>query len=157
MASKTSAKKKLCWNCEGNVSHQQENCPSCGVYLSPSSDSSKETLFAPPYKIEEASADSNEIPAAPYADQQSSKLSQEASLASIGDNADADRPNILVPLVLLPAGTVLFLFGLALFFFSRDGALTLRWNGTYWFLYLFLGLPLLVYGWRCLTRIQDDT
>lgn len=36
----TSTKKKLCWNCEGNVSHEAVNCPFCGVYLHHSSDDS---------------------------------------------------------------------------------------------------------------------
>jgi hypothetical protein len=26
-------KKKLCWNCEGNVAKDIDNCPYCGVYV----------------------------------------------------------------------------------------------------------------------------
>ncbi len=26
-------KKKLCWNCEGNVAREVDNCTYCGVYL----------------------------------------------------------------------------------------------------------------------------
>ena len=33
--SNKNAKKKLCWSCEGRVAKEAENCPYCGVYLSP--------------------------------------------------------------------------------------------------------------------------
>jgi hypothetical protein len=157
MPNKSATKKKLCWNCEGNVSQQQENCPFCGVYLSPLNESAKDSLFAPPYKMAETHSENGEIPEAPYADKEANQQPQINSDEAISESKEEEKPNILLPLLLMPAGTVLFLFGLVMFFFSRNGVLTLRWDGTYWFLYLFLGVPLIIYGWRCLLKVQDDS
>src|ERR1700722_8685985 len=43
-------KKKLCWNCDGSAALEVENCPYCGVYLSPlgAGGEEKEGIFAPP-------------------------------------------------------------------------------------------------------------
>jgi hypothetical protein len=57
-------KKKLCWNCEGNVSREIDNCPYCGVYLhaaeleensswNPSYHSKKEEIPSPLYQIQQ--------------------------------------------------------------------------------------------------------
>lgn len=44
------AKKKLCWNCEGLVALHLENCPYCGVYLSPTETATQSmSSFDPPF------------------------------------------------------------------------------------------------------------
>jgi hypothetical protein len=63
-------KTKLCWNCEGSVSRTIENCPYCGVYLSPDSESGKEdkaspALYKPAYSPDPVQKE-REIPKAPY-------------------------------------------------------------------------------------------
>lgn len=148
-------KKKLCWNCEGNVSIEAENCPYCGVYLSPTGNAEKD-LHSPPYGKTQAETPI-EVPASPYATQET--VTTDAAKAELpeksGESFDLMK-NIIQPLLLLLAGSVFFIFGLALLLFSHNGVFTLRWNGSYWFLYLLLGVPMLFFGWLSLQQLRED-
>lgn len=161
-------KKKLCWNCEGNVSFQEENCPYCGVYLSPSDentlDEEVEDLFAPPYRTEGEEEESEDhVPASPYGiyeeeEEEQQPVNYEFSSADVKEaiKASSDEvKRVIMPLSLLLSGTVFFLFGLALFLFSRKGVFILQWNGCYWYLYLAFGLIALMVGWRALSQLEE--
>ncbi len=139
-------KKKLCWNCEGGVSYEEENCPFCGVYLSPhgreEDDEEEETdFFTPPYPTEKE----EETPLA-------KPSSKEVKL----NTSSSDLKKVAVPVTLLLSGTVFFLFGLALFLFSRGGLFILRWNGSYWHVYLGFGLAALFFGWKSLNNLSES-
>ena len=54
----------------------------------------------------------------------------------------------LFSLVLVLSGTLFLIYALFLLFFSTDGVLILRWDASYWFVYLFVALPLLIWGLR---------
>lgn len=152
MNMKTKPKKKLCWNCEGNVTLQAENCPYCGVYLSPG-DEAKDHPFSPPYKNTQTEGNS-EVPVAPYANQEkeSSPISKEET------ELDQDKEQITTivqPLALLLAGSMFFIFGLALLLFSHNGVFSLHWDGNYWYIYLLISLPMLGFGWMFMRNIKD--
>jgi len=149
-------KKKLCWNCEGRVSNQEENCPFCGVYINGTlhmqggghededSDLSDETkAHAPLYTPMPEAA--NKIPA-----EQVTQISQKANLTA--------KPSYFgkefLPLLLLITGTVFLFFSLVLVLFSHEGVFTLQWDATLWYVYLIISLPALLVGWRLL---QDDS
>ena len=57
-------------------------------------------------------------------------------------------------LLLLSLGVFLLTLGLLLFFFAEEGSVTLQWNTNYWFLYCFLALPALYFGFRYLGKIE---
>lgn len=120
-------KKKLCWNCEGAVTHTVETCPYCGVYLSPQNlkddPLAREEIPAPPYKPEEAIID------------------EEAPAAQEGEG-------YLVPLVSLMTGAVFAIFGLIIYLFSQDGKLTLTWDSDWGLIFMAIALPLLYLGYR---------
>jgi len=145
------AKLKLCWNCEGSVATHIENCPYCGVYLSPehaeNAKNSGYSLLSPPYPVQ---AESKEVPKAPYAplDVEKSEKEEEPVQSKPSDIYEA-----LFPLVLLTSGTVFLLFGLTLFLFATNGSLTLQWNADYWYIYGLIGLPCLFAGSRSLLRL----
>lgn len=155
-------KKKLCWNCEGRVTLQDENCPFCGVYLSPlgkvGESENKETLFAPPYRVEESDQEEQQVPAAPYAVQEESVSSRSQEAVKVASKIAAsplltsEMQTIVLPLILLLTGSVLFIFGIALMLFSQNGVLTLQWNGEHWYLFFIFSLPLLYFGWRYLQK-----
>lgn len=129
-------KTKLCWNCEGSVSRSAENCPYCAVYLSPE----KEDLSQdPPY--------SKQIPKAPY-----NPVEQEEviGLPEAQELATTGFRGAFLPLILLSTGLISLFFSLILFLFAENGKLTLQWDGSYWYIYLLLALPLLYFGWRYL-------
>ena len=60
----------------------------------------------------------------------------------------------LMATTLLLAGSVFFLFGLVLALFSHQGVLTLQWDGSIWYVYSALSVPLLIIGWRSLMKIS---
>lgn len=150
-------KKKLCWNCEGSVSLQEENCPYCGVYLSPSDNEGVEEgiedLFSPPYRIE-SRADS--IPPSPFVSKEIKEEVTSMHVAKEMKHSSDDLKRVIIPLSMLLSGTVFFLFGLALFLFSRKGIFILQWNGGFWYYYLAFGMLALVFGWKALSTIEES-
>lgn len=148
-------KKKLCWNCEGRVSFTQENCPYCGVYLSPTTEGDgKDANLIPPYKL--ASVE-EEVPKAPYA----AKNTGTAATAEKVLPVEAEQPkddirNLIVTMAMLIMGSGLFLFAIVLMLFSEEGSFVLRWQSDNWYIYLLLSLPMLFLGWRYLQNISES-
>jgi hypothetical protein len=151
MSQKT--KKKLCWNCEGNVSLKNENCPYCGVSLTVSPLlSDVKNPFAPPYRFTEPSSHSI-IPASPYLPSSESESHSEDSEhedSSPSEPLETDELKATtISLLLLLFGTVFLIFGIILWLFSDEHRIfILSWNGKYWFVYLLLGIPMSYFGWR---------
>lgn len=139
----TTQKKKLCWNCEGRVSFEEENCPYCSVYLGSVIDEGrKQDVLAPPYQIVEEEGE-QEAPESPYQMEDHSAMEEAPEL----DEAKSDMRQVVLPLGMLSAGSLFFLFGLMLLIFSDHGTLTLSWSADYWYLYVLLSLPALLFGW----------
>lgn len=158
--SKKNPKKKLCWNCEGSVSVQEANCPYCGVYLSSlENDDGKNSLFAPPYRLEEAEEESP-VPTAPYTQEETSSTPISTAVSEgiepTQNSMAGDLQAALLSLALLLTGSVLLLFGLALLLFSKDGVFTLRWDADYWYFFLAVGIPLMSYGCYMLTQVKEN-
>src|ERR1700682_6107444 len=81
-------RQKMCWNCEGNVNLDEENCPYCQVALFPQTDednSSHSHNFSPPYKSENHLMSSS-IPKSPYGQQNSQTMTPDAS--EMDENAE---------------------------------------------------------------------
>ncbi|OJU80722.1 MAG: hypothetical protein BGO10_02780 [Chlamydia sp. 32-24] len=152
----TELKKKLCWNCEGRVALTEENCPFCGVYLSPSSlpegaDPSHHLM--PPYKMAENDIENT-------TDQ--NDLLQEIANHSNQDNEIEDQTQneamldpALISLATLITGTIFFLFGLVIYVFSINDIFTLSWNKSYWLIFLLISLPLFMIGIKNLKKVED--
>lgn len=151
-------KKRLCWNCEGNVTLNAEICPYCGVSVVPASleNPASQNNFKPSYQMEPSH--DNPILNSPYEQNMGSKpLVKEAEASQVNDEGESALDafqNTLIATILLLSGSVLFLFSLALAFFARNGVLTLQWDGTLWYLYAALALPLLILGWRSLSKLS---
>lgn len=150
-------KTKLCWNCEGNVSRTIENCPYCGVYLSPEpSDEKEETasVIKPHYSPEQVQKP-HDIPKAPYTPRESSHKPQ--VLEKVLETDQKDPPtdllkNVFIPLFLLSTGTIALIFAILLLLFSSKGKLLLEWDADSWYIYAILALPLLAFGWKLLEK-----
>lgn len=155
-------KKKLCWNCEGNVSLKAETCPFCGVSVVGLSSDISPVTPTPPYKLVNPAHESS-IPVSPFA-------VAEEGVAEEGENeaddqlpeseaeavdADDDSKHVVLVLTLLLAGSLFFIFGFALLLFSEEGYLSLHWSSGYWFIYLLLALPMLFFGFRFLHALPD--
>lgn len=152
-------KTKLCWNCEGNVSRTIENCPYCGVYLSPETtakeDKASPSLLKPPY-TPEAIQKEQEIPKAPYAPQEKAEL-KPLSESLVSPVKEVSAPiAVLLTLVCLTAGMLALIFALMLLLFSSHGTLVLQWQEENWYWYALVALPLLVFGWIRLEQLSDE-
>lgn len=140
-------KKKLCWNCEGRVAFAEENCPFCGVYLSTSSlinQQDENSTHIAPYK---ANTDKS-IPASPYKLNEEESPSQSEDSGELEEMLTLEQKGSILPLTLLLASSVFFVFGFILLLFSHEGTLTLQWNASYWYFYLGTAAILLFGGWR---------
>lgn len=161
--------KRLCWNCDGSLSLHLTQCPYCGVdssqvppHVSEKTGEKKAfSSFSTPYQ-NISNLDSS-IPKPPYATEkfyQNANVSEEEWNRALGEENEDPRDEEegvatfakwdMIALLLLLPGVVLFLFGLALFFFSSDGLLTLEWNASFAYFYFLGSVPLLFLGWRAL-------
>lgn len=147
----TTTKKKLCWNCEGNVARDATNCIYCGVYLQREEESeSEEEDLTPPYTINTEEEEKEVTFQAPYTPQEG-PLSKEMN-PELFSKTKEENPwkKIVLAQITLSLAALLTIFGLTLLSFSKDGVLTLRWDGEFWPYYLFLAAPLFLIGIRAL-------
>lgn len=148
----TTQKKKLCWNCEGRVSLEEENCPYCAVYLGPApGEKGEQDILAPPYRLVDSDEEEQKVPESPYA-MENDQVEENESIDFTPARKDFNQ--IVLPLSLLSAGTLFFLFGLILWLFSVDGTFTLTWNAHYWYVYSALALLMLFIGWKVLKNFE---
>lgn len=148
-----SEKQKMCWSCEGNIPFSAETCPFCGAVLNPHRSQEQAatpsyTDYKSPYRLarpEEAEA----IPIAPI-------TKPDAQAQDDEELSQGQAKKIMMTLGSLSVGLVFLIFGLVLFLFSgSDGMLVLKWDAHYWYIYLIIGVPLLIVGWRTLGHIVD--
>ena len=153
--------KKICWNCDGEISSHLERCPYCGVDI---------TNPAPPngcapYKGEEMGSPFQQAPQNNEEDpfhfhprpaplgEGSIAVSDEEWDDSLEEETEKEeisprsKREVIALLLLLP-GVVFLLFGLLLLFFSKEGTLTLHWKQSLAFFYFLASLPLIYLGWR---------
>jgi hypothetical protein len=157
-------KKKICWNCEGNVAIDNEVCPYCGVHVNntpiPGTGPQKNQDLAAPFKPTTTGSADKSPPKAPYMlptqeDPVENKENTETPKISEEENLSDFLQESLLTLLALLIGGVLLIFGFILFFFSNsEGVFTLSWNGNYWFIYTLVSVPLLYIGWRSLSKIS---
>jgi hypothetical protein len=148
------------------LEEQIEGAPSRDIAMERES-STMARGFEPPYRLVSPGGEPGVNPEAPYAshlrakefavtDQEwSDATSSDEARAQVGLQVDSVRA-VMMPLTMLLAGSVFFLFGLVMFLFAQNGVLTLRWNANYAFIYLLSGVPLLYYGWVALSSVDDQ-
>ncbi|MES2273840.1 MAG: hypothetical protein V4487_06575 [Chlamydiota bacterium] len=82
---------------------------------------------------------------------------EEALIDPIPDSAPEEAgektKNIFGPTLLFALGVQLCLFGLLMVLFSHKGVVILKWDTRFWFLYVFASVPLLVFGYRAVSRL----
>lgn len=158
MSSKT-AKIKLCWSCEGRVASDVENCPYCGVYLSPQpAQPGKGDPIVPPYTSErEKLPKDKKAPTPPYQPKEKETQGQPQQEDKKPSLKKLSMKEVLTPLLSLLSGAVFLLFGLILLLFSdQSGFFTLRWSSDFWPFYVILSVGLLFYGWRTLNQLPEE-
>lgn len=156
-------KKKLCWNCEGYVDRELENCPYCGVYLL-DINAQENQAWNQSYFSE--NDNTSKLLSSLYPSMESSKeapskeeevhLNKDSEPDLVEEHKSASSQHLLwdclkkdvIPLVFLMTASFFFLFSLILFLFSHEGVFTLQWKGKYWIHFLVASIPLFVIGWK---------
>ncbi len=163
---KPKKRQKLCHNCEGEIDLDVIVCPFCAADLreeKPEQERSsfnpaantfgqgRETsqslypsppLYPPPHSPKTSKA----VPA-------SQPLDDPASVDPPSSVAEEEKKNPFAATILFTLGVQLFLLGLLMLLFSHKGAVVLRWDAAYWFLYCLAGIPLLYFGYKALTKL----
>lgn len=157
--------KKLCWNCEGNVAKDIDNCPYCGVYLH-AAEIEENSIWNPAYRPK---IDEKNIPSPLYQIQseshrdddldpeeqlESSLLSDESKSIKLNDVLSQLKHDVF-PILFLMMGSIFFLFGVVLLLFSQNGTLTLQWQESDGIYFLALALPLVGFGWMYFHRLDS--
>jgi len=156
MSAQKNAKKKLCWNCEGAVSVNADACPYCGVAAL----SDTILAFHEQQKTEQQKgsqqASFSEIPPPLFSKEEEENVEVIASstVKEFDDKSYDETKHVVFSLLFLLGAMVLLLFGVLLVLFSQQGLLTLSWNGDYWFMYVFLSIPLFALGVNSLTKVR---
>lgn len=153
-------KKKLCWNCEGNVARETDNCPYCGVYVH-SAETEDDSGWNPDYRPSESEEIPSPLYRIPRAHDSSSVENLEATPSDSSDPISffpllARLKEDLFPVLFLMTGSVFFLFGVILVLFSQNGTLTLQWQSRNGFYFLLLAFPLIGFGWRFLRQMHSE-
>jgi hypothetical protein len=147
-------KKKLCWNCEGNVAKDIDNCPYCGVYLHASELEEENHYWNPSYLSKE---NKEEVPSPLYhganTEEQEPIAMQEKGVSALEwTGAISHLKREVFPILFLMAGSTFFLFAIVLLLFSHGGTLTLQWEESNAYYFLTLAGPLFFFGWKFLER-----
>lgn len=145
--------KRLCWNCEGNVSHHINQCPYCGVDVTQPPQRDETQIFkgfSTPFQQNAQ----QEIPRPPYSANQMTVSEEEwnSTMEEPQNHLGEDSKRENIALLLLLPGIVFLLFGLTLLFFSRGGVMVLKWNQDLAYFYFLGAIPLLLLGWRAFRK-----
>lgn len=142
-------KKKMCWNCGGEVPESSIRCDFCGGDFS--SQKEEEKVISNPYS---QSYEADEIPNAPYHAPHSYEMSNHEESPSINEveKGEKERKSVISLSFLLP-GITLLLLGLGIFFFSEDGYFTLKWDASYGVFILLTSLVFIYLGIRNFNKL----
>jgi predicted RNA-binding Zn-ribbon protein involved in translation (DUF1610 family) len=150
---------KLCTNCNGQVDVDFDVCPYCGEEFSVKTASMEEnpiensnvkslstdetiaSLYPPPYKPKSYDSPLEEI------DEEEGQQQEERK--------EKIKKPLLMPILMFCFGVTLFLTAIFLLLFSKNNEVVLRWDARYWMLYLAFSLPLLFFGYKKLSSLDN--
>lgn len=144
--------KKLCHHCEGEIDKDALYCIFCGVDLGSNGlygqvDAVPEPLYR--HKGEEAFFDENQEKSHlddSYVKPLFKQAQPQEEVFAVEESKG--EPLSLFAMPFLMVGSLLFVFSLFLLFFSEDGYLTLKWDASFWFVYLLVSVPVIILGFK---------
>lgn len=175
---KTSDKQKMCPNCDGRIAFEAEVCPFCAhsqvqdkagasgqtpLFQHQSLQDSLTSLYTPPYSGKRPLFSQNEkqsTPSKDYAmyknvtDEKFQDPLKSISAAAANENEQKETESSLWTTVFMVVASNFFLLGMLQLFFSENGVLKLEWDGSYWFIYCLISLPLFYLGIKKLKQLQ---
>jgi hypothetical protein len=163
---KPKKRQKLCYNCEGDVDLDVIVCPLCAADLREEKPELQRSSFSASVSSVKQLNGENSL----YPPQYSERIEREEpiyttpaprfdptpQIVNIEEEMIEDPStlrNLLIPIALLTCGMHLFLLAMALLFLSDQGSLILKWDARFWILYLIASTPLMIFGYRSLSRV----
>jgi hypothetical protein len=152
---KPKKRQKMCCNCEGEIDLDVIVCPFCAADLreekpeqqrvsynaaaSLKNLNTQQSLYPPHYSPKVAEASQEEV-----------AVADESPVVSVETE---EAKSIFGPTVLMTLGTQLLLFGILMFLFSSKGVMILKWDARLWLLYIFASVPLLIFGYKSVSKL----
>jgi len=148
---KVKKRQKMCYNCEGEIDLDVIVCPFCAADLREEKPEQQRPSYNPTSTVKHLNTQQSLYPphyvAKPVSQEQTPP--EEAPMTESFE----EEKSVIGPTILLTLGAQLLLFGLLMFFFSEKGVMVLKWDARFWFLYLFASVPLLIFGYKSLSRL----
>jgi hypothetical protein len=167
---------KLCAHCEGRIELDAVSCHFCGRNISDKMTSEDEkvvedvdakgqslspqetlaSLYPPPYrpKVYEDFEDEVEEETEESEEEEETDETEVFQEKEIKKEKGKIPKDFIIIIGCLGVGLNLFLLSLFLIVFSSNGELILQWDAKKWFIYFFVSLPLMVFGWHKLNKIK---
>jgi hypothetical protein len=154
---KAKKRQKLCYNCEGEVDLDVIVCPFCAADLREEKPELQRNSFSAALSsVKQLNTEQSLYPP-PYSERQpvaeARSYMEQPQIAPVEEEEPTALKNMLVPIVLLTCGMHLFILAVALLLLSDQGTLVLKWDARFWILYLIASLPLMVFGYRSLSKV----
>ncbi len=152
---KPKKRQKICYNCDGEIDLDVIVCPYCAADLRAEKPEQQYPAYHPGSMVKNLNSSHQQTmqslyPASLPKEQEEAALSADSQEAAL---VEEKEKNIFGPTLLFALGTQLFLFGVFMLLFSHKGAMILKWDARLWFLYLFASVPLLIFGYRSISKL----
>lgn len=158
---KPKKRQKLCYNCEGEIDLDVIVCPFCAADLREEKPEQQRSSYSAASSVKNLNTQQSLYPPhyAPKVTEEDSpapkeilkELLEEEPAKEIEELSEEPK-NLFGPIILLALGSQLILFGLMMLLFQDKGVLLLKWDARFWYLYLGASLPLLIFGYRSLSK-----
>lgn len=146
----------MCYNCEGEIDLDVIVCPFCAADLREEKPEQQRSNYSPSASVKNLNTQQSLYPphyapktAAPAAEE--AVMNEEPQMEQIVESEETK--NVFGPTILLTLGAQLLLFGLMMGLFSHKGAMILKWDARFWFLYVFASIPLLIFGYKSVSKL----
>lgn len=152
---KPKKRQKMCYNCEGEIDLDVIVCPYCAADLREEKPEQQRPSYNPAASVKNLNTQQSLYPSH-YAPKPPQEALEERAPEEAQETAlqpEEETKNIFVPTILLTLGAQLLLFGLLMFFFENKGFMSLKWDARIWFIYIFASIPLLIFGYRSLSKL----
>lgn len=152
---KPKKRQKMCYNCEGEIDLDVIVCPFCAADLREEKPEQQRPHFNPTASVKNLTTQQSLYPPH-YAPKQAALQQEDAPFpeeAQMPAMESEETKSIFGPTILMTLGTQLLLFGILMFLFSTKGAMILKWDARLWFLYVFASIPLLIFGYKSVSKL----
>ncbi len=151
---KPKKRQKLCHNCEGGIDVDVIVCPFCAADLREERPEERSSSYLASMK---ESASKSQVSQSLYSSEprkvQKEEVLEEEVAAVVATPEEAKAPSVFLPTILFTLGVQLFLFGLLVLLFSHKGVVVLKWDARFWFFYILMAFPFLIFGYRSLSKL----